>query len=38
METIDTTDLPPDRVAAEVLDWCRRALVADAPTLRAGPD
>lgn len=34
MHTIDTTDMTKRAVGADVLDWCRRALAHDAPTLR----
>jgi hypothetical protein len=41
MHTIDTTDMTTTEVAEAVLDWCRHALVGDAPSLRvteAEPD
>jgi hypothetical protein len=31
---VDTTDMTRREVAGAVLDWCRRALAGDAPTLR----
>ena len=34
MQTIDTSLLSPSEVAEAVLDWCRRAFVGDAPSLR----
>ena len=34
MHTIDTTDMTKREVGDAVLDWCRRALTHDAPTLR----
>jgi hypothetical protein len=37
MPTVDTTDLTKAGVADAVLDWCRRALAGDAPTMRISP-
>ena len=34
MHTIDTSHLSREEVAAEVLEWCRRALAGDAPALQ----
>jgi hypothetical protein len=34
MHTIDTTDLTKTEVANAVLEWCRRVLAGDAPSLR----
>jgi hypothetical protein len=34
MHTVDTTHMTRQQVADAVLDWCRRALSGDAPTLR----
>lgn len=34
IHTIDTTQMTRQAVADAVLDWCRRALAGDAPTLR----
>ena len=34
MQTIDTTDMTKLKVGDAVLDWCRRALSHEAPTLR----
>ena len=34
---LDTSGLGADDVAAEVLDWCRRALAGRAPVMRAEP-
>ncbi len=36
MQVIDTSNLNAQHVAAEVLGWCRRALVGQAPAIR-GP-
>jgi hypothetical protein len=33
MEVLDTSTLPPDRVAAEIVAWCHRALRGKAPML-----
>jgi hypothetical protein len=33
IESIDTSSLSAEDVAASVLDWCRRAISGDAPTL-----
>jgi energy-coupling factor transporter ATP-binding protein EcfA2 len=33
MEVIDTSEMPPDQVALEVVAWCRRALCGEAPLL-----
>lgn len=34
MHTIDTTEMSRQAVAADLVDWCRRALAGDAPALR----
>jgi hypothetical protein len=36
MEIIDTSELAPNEVAAEVVSWCRRALHGQAPAMHAG--
>jgi len=36
MEVIDTTELAPQTVAAEILTWCRRALGGDAKVMFPG--
>ena len=33
METIDTSELSPEQVAAEIVAWCRRALCKEAPVM-----
>lgn len=33
-EEIDTSDLEPEAVAAQLVDWCRRVLAGKAPALR----
>ena len=35
VDTIDTTHLPAEKVAAEVLGWCRQVLDATVPSMRA---
>jgi hypothetical protein len=35
MEVLDTSELSPGQVAAEIVTWCRRALCGDAPVLYA---
>jgi hypothetical protein len=38
MHTIDTTHMTTGQVADAVLEWCRRALAGDAPSLRVARD
>jgi hypothetical protein len=35
IEVLDTSELSPTQVAAEVVTWCRRALCGQAPLLHA---
>jgi thymidylate kinase len=38
VETIDTTNSPAEKVAAEVLSWCAQVLAGTAPTIRGVED